>query len=111
MIDLSSVPFWIVPGVIVFLFTLGAGVNRFVSSHVSPKQLEERVNRCVASQNVHIKQIQKDISEIDENVGKLNNERAEIWDLVRKTEQRTEVVSNDTDWIKKTLERIEGKLK
>lgn len=103
MIDLSAVPVWIIPGIIVFLFGLGVGVNRFVSNHVTPKQLEQRIEKCVHVQG-------RELHEIRDDVKRLTSEREEIWNLVRETEQRTKVLTEAMEWVKNGIQRIEGKL-
>lgn len=88
MLDLTAIPSWSLPAVIVFIFSLGAWFQRLQSSGVTPATLKA----CQDAQRAKLDAI--------------TAERAGIWDCVRKTEQQTAVIVNDLAWVQRSLDEI-----
>lgn len=94
-----EIPVWIIITSITAIFGIGAGVTKFLTGHVTPKQLEERLQNCQKS-------TKERYDALEMRVTAMHEERSDIWDCVRKTEQRTAVIEEGQGWMRQILVEI-----
>ena len=86
MINLSAIPIWVIPSIIIFIFGFGVGVNQFFTKSVSKKELIECQEKRVSHEQVNVA-----IDSLEE----IKSDRNEIWDIIRKMEQNIAVFAQN----------------
>lgn len=104
MINLSNLPIWVIPSIILFIFGLGISVTQFLSKNVSKREFVECQEKRI--RNDSINNLREDLNRTKVSLVKIENERTEIWEYVRTTEKNVEVLKNDMAWVKDTLIEI-----